>query len=198
MVARFCGVEDAMMVSMGFATNAGGLTALAKEGTLVLSDELNHASIRLGARGSGATVRCYRHNDMRDLEKKLREGISAGRKEGEKWDKILVVVEGLYSMEGTLVDLPRILELKDKYKVLSLSLSCYRPNELKLIYASSSTSMSTRRTRLARWDRTVEAFATTLALILDGLTSSWARSPSVRCFSFPLLLPPSLPHPERS
>jgi serine palmitoyltransferase len=118
LVADFVGTEDAMIVSMGFATNSTNLPALVSKGCLVISDELNHSSIRFGARLSGAMVRQYKHNDMVDLENLLREVISQGQPRTHRpWKKILIIVEGLYSMEGTLVDLPRLLQLKDIYKV---------------------------------------------------------------------------------
>ena len=73
----------------------------------------------MGARLSGATIRSYKHNDMKDLERLLRESISRGQstaKTHQPWRKIMVVVEGLFSMEGTIVDLPGVLRLKKKYK----------------------------------------------------------------------------------
>ncbi|KAI0320427.1 pyridoxal phosphate-dependent transferase [Amylostereum chailletii] len=117
LVARFVGQEDALLSSMGFATNSTVIPALVNKGCLVISDELNHASIRYGVRLSGASVRMFAHNDMAALEALLREVISQGQpKTHRPWKKILIVVEGLYSMEGTLVDLPAIMELKKKYK----------------------------------------------------------------------------------
>ncbi|KAJ8122296.1 hypothetical protein ONZ43_g1473 [Nemania bipapillata] len=116
-VAAFVGKPDAMVFSMGFVTNASSFPALVSKGCLIISDELNHASIRLGARLSGAVIRSFKHNDMADLEKKLREAIAQGQPRTHRpWKKILVAVEGLYSMEGTMVDLPGILNLKDTYK----------------------------------------------------------------------------------
>lgn len=117
LVARFVGMEDALISSMGFATNSTFIPALVGKGSLVISDELNHASIRVGVRHSDAQVRMFKHNDMLSLESLLREVISQGQpKTHRPWKKILVIVEGLYSMEGTLVNLPRIVELKQKYK----------------------------------------------------------------------------------
>ena len=116
-VADFVGKPDAMVFSMGFVTNASTFPALVSKGCLIISDELNHASIRLGARLSGAVIRSFKHNDMVDLEKKLREAIAQGQPRTHRpWKKILVAVEGLYSMEGTMVDLPGVLNLKDTYK----------------------------------------------------------------------------------
>jgi serine palmitoyltransferase len=118
LVARFVGMEDAMICSMGFATNSTTIPALVEKGCLVVSDELNHASLRFGVRLSGASVRTFKHNDMRSLENLLKEAISQGQpKTHRSWKKIVLLVEGLYSMEGTLVNLPRVVELKAKYKV---------------------------------------------------------------------------------
>ncbi|KAJ6588502.1 pyridoxal phosphate-dependent transferase [Mycena capillaripes] len=117
LVARFVGQEDALISSMGFATNSAYIPALVSKGCLVISDELNHASIRFGVRLSGANVRMYPHNDMAALERLLREAISQGQPKSHRpWKKILLIVEGLYSMEGTVVDLPKVIELKKKYK----------------------------------------------------------------------------------
>ncbi|KAI1133818.1 serine palmitoyltransferase 2 [Hypoxylon sp. FL0543] len=116
-IASFVGKPAAMVFSMGFVTNASSFPALVSKGCLILSDELNHASIRLGARLSGAVIRSFKHNDMMDLEKRLREAIAQGQPRTHRpWKKILVAVEGLYSMEGTMCDLPGILNLKDTYK----------------------------------------------------------------------------------
>ncbi|KAG1812440.1 serine palmitoyltransferase 2 [Suillus subaureus] len=117
LVARFLGTEDALVSSVGFATNSTFIPALVGKKSLIISDELNHTSIRVGARQSGAEVRMFKHNDMTSLESVLREAISQGQpKTHRPWKKTLVIVEGLYSMEGTLVDLLRIVELKQKYK----------------------------------------------------------------------------------
>ncbi|KAF7329899.1 Serine palmitoyltransferase 2 [Mycena kentingensis (nom. inval.)] len=117
LVARFVGQEDALISSMGFATNSAIIPALVGKGCLVISDELNHASIRFGVRLSGALVRTYKHNDMKELESLLREVVSQGQPKSHRpWKRILLIVEGLFSMEGTFVDLPRVMELKKKYK----------------------------------------------------------------------------------
>ena len=61
-VARFVGTEDAIAFGMGFATNALNLPSLVSKGCLVISDENNHASLILGLRLSGATIRVFKHN----------------------------------------------------------------------------------------------------------------------------------------
>ncbi|EAS27855.3 serine palmitoyltransferase 2 [Coccidioides immitis RS] len=117
LVARFVGKEASMVFSMGFGTNASIFPALVSKGCLIISDELNHASIRYGARLSGASIEMFKHNDVNALEKKLREVISQGQPRTHRpWKKILLVVEGLYSMEGSMCNLPGILALKKKYK----------------------------------------------------------------------------------
>ena len=123
LVARFLGHEDALISSMGFATNSTIIPALASKGCLFISDELNHASIRFGVRLSGASVRMFKHNNMESLESLLKEVISQGQpKTHRPWKQILLLVEGLYSMEGTLLNLPGIMELKKKYKVCVISI----------------------------------------------------------------------------
>lgn len=121
MVARFVGKEDAMCVSMGFATNSTTIPALVNKGCLVISDEMNHSSIVFGVRLSGASVRVFKHNNMDDLRELLREVISQGQPRTHRpWKKILIIVEGLYSMEGTIVNLPELIELKKEFKVHTL------------------------------------------------------------------------------
>lgn len=139
LVARFVGAEDAITFGMGFATNALNLPSLVSKGCLVISDENNHASLILGLRLSGATIRVFKHNskfrnnvrtvrmanlflykllDMKSLEAKLREAVVQGQPRTYRpWRKILIVVEGVYSMEGSIVNLPEIIALKKKYKV---------------------------------------------------------------------------------
>ncbi|KAB8343170.1 hypothetical protein FH972_022760 [Carpinus fangiana] len=117
LIAKFVGKESSMVFSMGFGTNASTFPALVGKGCLVLSDELNHASLRFGMRLSGAMVQAFKHNDMHDLERVLREVISQGQPRTHRpWKKILVTVEGLYSMEGTMCNLPGLVELRKKYK----------------------------------------------------------------------------------
>ncbi|XP_023232748.1 serine palmitoyltransferase 2-like isoform X2 [Centruroides sculpturatus] len=117
LVARFLGVEDSIVVGMGFATNSTCIPALVTKGCLILSDELNHASLILGCRLSGASIQVFKHNDMGDLETKLRTALITGQPRTLRpWRKIIIIVEGVYSMEGTIVNLPDIIHLKKKYK----------------------------------------------------------------------------------
>ena len=100
--ARFLGYEDAVFFSAGFLANTGVLQTLAAPGTLILSDERNHASIIDGcrlAKASGAAVRVYRHRDPSHVDELL------GRHDGNA----LVVTDGLFSMDGTLALVPGLL-----------------------------------------------------------------------------------------
>ncbi|EDW51838.1 serine palmitoyltransferase 2 [Drosophila sechellia] len=118
LTARYFGVEDAIVFGMGFATNALNLPSLLGPNSLVISDEKNHASIILGLRLSGATTKVFKHNNMRDLERVLRQGVCYGnpKKGGQPWDKVMILVEGIFSMEGSIVRLPEVIALKKKYK----------------------------------------------------------------------------------
>lgn len=116
-VANFVGKPDAMVTGMGYVTNSAILPILVGKGGLIISDSLNHNSIVNGARGSGATVRVFQHNTPLHLEKVLREQISEGQPRTHRpWKKIIVIVEGIYSMEGELCQLPEIVAICKKYK----------------------------------------------------------------------------------
>ncbi|CAF4047316.1 unnamed protein product [Rotaria sordida] len=87
------------------------------KGDLILSDKLNHVSIILGSRLSGAHILRFNHNDMQDLEYQLRDAIVHGQpRRFRPWKRIVIIVEGIYSMEGSLCKLPEIVALKKKYK----------------------------------------------------------------------------------
>ncbi|CAB3990154.1 serine palmitoyltransferase 2-like, partial [Paramuricea clavata] len=117
LVARFIGKEAAMVFGMGFATNSTNLPTLVDRKCLIVSDELNHSSLILGARLSGAKIKIFRHNDMAHLEQILRSAVVQGQPRTHKaWKKILIIVEGVYSMEGSIVKLPEVIALKKKYK----------------------------------------------------------------------------------
>ncbi|KAH3757522.1 serine palmitoyltransferase 1 [Pelomyxa schiedti] len=114
-IARFVGKEDAFIVPMGFCTNSTVIPQLVGERCLILSDYFNHASIISGTRLSKATVRIFKHNNMHDLQMHLdlaTSEISSGK---QHWRKIMIIVEGLYSMEGDLCPLPQLVELKKLY-----------------------------------------------------------------------------------
>uniref|UniRef100_A0A0D9V9U8 serine C-palmitoyltransferase n=1 Tax=Leersia perrieri TaxID=77586 RepID=A0A0D9V9U8_9ORYZ len=117
LVARFVGKPAAILFGMGYVTNSAIIPALVEKGSLIISDSLNHNSIVNGSRGSGATVRVFQHNNPAHLEEVLREQIAGGQPRTHRpWKKIIVIVEGIYSMEGELCKLPEIIAVCKKYK----------------------------------------------------------------------------------
>jgi serine palmitoyltransferase len=117
MIARFVGKEAALVFGMGYATNSTNIPALADRGDLIISDSMNHASLVMGCRASGAKVKVFKHNDTEDLERVVRESIIEGQpKTHRPWKKIVIVVEGIYSMEGEMCRLPEIVRIKKQYK----------------------------------------------------------------------------------
>jgi len=117
-VAEYVGKEAACVFNMGWATNALGLPSLfGGKGTLIVSDSLNHNSIVAGARTSGATVRIFRHNDMNSLRNLLRAAIREGQERTHRpWRRILVAVEGIYSMEGEFCALRDVIRVAKEHK----------------------------------------------------------------------------------
>lgn len=110
-LARFKGREAALVFNTGYMANVGILSALVGRGDVIFSDQLNHASIIDGCRLSGAEVVVYRHNDMDDLEDKLK--LHSGRRG-------LIVSDGVFSMDGDLVSLPRLVELAKRYGMCTM------------------------------------------------------------------------------
>lgn len=106
-LAEFKGSEDAIIFSTGFMTMMGTIAAITSEGDVILSDVLNHASIVEGCRLSKAQVQSYRHNDMMSLEDKLAKCDESVNK--------LIITDGVFSMKGTVANLPEIKKLADKY-----------------------------------------------------------------------------------
>lgn len=116
-VAAFLNKPAAIVFNMGYMTNASSIPSIIGKGGLIVSDAFNHTSIVNGARASGATIRPFEHNSPEALEAVLREAIVEGQpKTGRAWKKILVVVEGIYSMEGDICKLKEIVTVAKKYK----------------------------------------------------------------------------------
>lgn len=106
-LARFVGKDEALCYSTGFQVNLGVVSVLAGRNDYVLLDELDHASLIEGSRLSFSKVLKFAHNDMVSLEKKL----MTCEKDAIK----VIVVDGIFSMEGDIVKLPEIVELAEKY-----------------------------------------------------------------------------------
>ena len=106
--ASFYEAEAAIVFVSGYLTNVTTIGTLLGPEDLILHDEFIHNSALVGAKLSGAHRRWFRHNDMAELEKILQS--TAGR-----YRRVLVVVEGVYSMDGDIADLPRLIELKSRF-----------------------------------------------------------------------------------
>jgi len=116
-VADFLNVEDAMVFGMGWGVNCTAIPALVGKGSLIISDSINHNSIVTGARLSGAVIKTFPHDDMAALESIIRRAVIGGQPRTRRpWKKILIIVEGIYSMEGEVCDLAAVVEIKKKYK----------------------------------------------------------------------------------
>jgi 7-keto-8-aminopelargonate synthetase-like enzyme len=107
-LADFLGVEDCISLVSGYLTNASLIGHLLTKSDLVFVDDLSHNSVVAGAEISRATIIRFAHNDLDHLEALL----EARRGEGRR---ALIVVEGLYSMDGDIPDLPRLIALRDRY-----------------------------------------------------------------------------------
>ncbi|MDO5733137.1 MAG: aminotransferase class I/II-fold pyridoxal phosphate-dependent enzyme [Eubacteriales bacterium] len=111
-LADFLHKEAAMIVSTGFQTNLAVISAIAGKDDVILSDQMNHASIIDGTRLSFAKVVKYRHSNMADLERRLQHLRDAE----ETHDAgLLIVTDGVFSMEGEICNLPGIVELAKRY-----------------------------------------------------------------------------------
>jgi len=108
-IARFKGTQAALVFTSGWHANIGTISALADKGDLILSDELNHASIVDGCRLSRAKVSVYPHCDLNALEKALKASRHRRR---------LIVTDGVFSMDGDIAPLPEIAGLSSKYDAM--------------------------------------------------------------------------------
>jgi len=105
-LANFLQKDQAIVFPTGFQANLGAISALVGKNELIVIDKMNHASIFDGCRLSFGQIRKFRHNDMEDLERILQ--MNDGR-------HTLVVVDGVFSMEGDIIDLPGMVEVCRKY-----------------------------------------------------------------------------------
>ena len=114
-LAAWLGRERVLLFPSGFQANLGAVTALADRHSLVLADRLIHHSLLVGVRASGARLKRFRHNEAGDLERRLRDA-----RRSAPMQRLLVLVESLYSMEGTSPDLPRLAALCAEHGALLL------------------------------------------------------------------------------
>jgi len=118
-IASFVGCEDAILYAAAFDANGGVFEPLLNETDAIISDELNHASIIDGVRLCKAMRYRYKHNDMTSLEEQL---IDAKNKNARR---ILIVSDGVFSMDGTIAQVDKIVELAKKYNALTMLDECH-------------------------------------------------------------------------
>ena len=112
LLAEFKREEAVLAFQSGFNCNAGVIQALTDKGDLIISDQLNHASIIDGTRLSKADKSVFQHSDMADLERVLKE-------KRNNYSNVLIITDGVFSMDGDIAKLPEIVALAEKYNCLT-------------------------------------------------------------------------------
>src|ERR1700676_2706196 len=112
-IAKFKGTEECVVFQSGFTANAGTVAAILGKDDLIVSDELNHASIIDGCRLSRATIKVFKHKDVADCERLC--------KETENWPgHKLLITDGVFSMDGDIAPLPALCDLAEKYNCIMM------------------------------------------------------------------------------
>jgi glycine C-acetyltransferase len=112
-IAAFKKVEACVVFQSGFTANAGTVSAVLGKDDLIISDELNHASIIDGARLSKATIKVFKHKDVKDCERILQENANFPGKK-------LIITDGVFSMDGDIAPLPELSDLAEKYNCIMM------------------------------------------------------------------------------
>ncbi|RDI41936.1 glycine C-acetyltransferase [Falsibacillus pallidus] len=113
-IAEFKATEAAVAFQSGFNCNMGAISAVMNKNDAILSDELNHASIIDGCRLSKAKIIRFNHSDMDDLRQKAKEA-----KESGQYQKIMVITDGVFSMDGDVAKLPEIVEIAEEFDLIT-------------------------------------------------------------------------------
>nr|XP_039261541.1 serine palmitoyltransferase 1-like [Styela clava] len=118
-LAKYIGAEEAIIYAYGFATIASAIPAYSKRGDIIYADECVCFAIQKGNQASRSKIVYFKHNDMEDLEAKLKEQELKDKKEPKRASvtRKFIVVEGIYANTGNICPLPKLIELKYRYKV---------------------------------------------------------------------------------
>ncbi len=116
-ISEFLGTDDTILYAAAFDANGGVFEPILGKGDAIISDQLNHASIIDGVRLCKADRYVYKHNDMADLEEKLKQASGAKNR--------LIATDGVFSMDGTIAQLDKICDLAEKYDSLVMSDECH-------------------------------------------------------------------------
>ncbi|MGX4670840.1 glycine C-acetyltransferase [Cerasibacillus sp. JNUCC 74] len=113
-LAAFKGTEAVISYQSGFNCNMAAISAVMDKHDAILSDELNHASIIDGCRLSKAKIIRFNHSDMEDLRQKAKEAVESGQ-----YKKIMVITDGVFSMDGDIAKLPEIVEIAEEFDLIT-------------------------------------------------------------------------------
>ncbi|MFC4558181.1 glycine C-acetyltransferase [Virgibacillus kekensis] len=113
-LAEFKGTEAVISYQSGFNCNMAAISAVMDKNDAILSDELNHASIIDGCRLSKAKIIRVNHSDMDDLRNKAKEAVESG-----KYNKVMVITDGVFSMDGDIAKLPEIVEIAEEFDLIT-------------------------------------------------------------------------------
>ncbi|PLR81557.1 glycine C-acetyltransferase [Bacillus sp. V33-4] len=113
-LAQFKHTEAAIAYQSGFNCNMAAISAVMDKNDAILSDELNHASIIDGCRLSRAKIIRYRHSDMEDLRLRAKDAIESGQ-----YNKVMVITDGVFSMDGDIAKLPEIVEIAAEFDLIT-------------------------------------------------------------------------------
>ena len=113
-LAEFKGTEAAISYQSGFNCNMAAISAVMDKNDAILSDQLNHASIIDGCRLSRAKIIAYNHSDMDDLRAKAKEATESGL-----YNKVMVITDGVFSMDGDIAKLPEIVEIAKEFDLIT-------------------------------------------------------------------------------
>jgi glycine C-acetyltransferase len=118
-ITEFLGTEDTILYAAAFDANGGVFEPIFGPEDAIISDALNHASIIDGVRLCKAMRFRYKHNDIEDLEAQLKDAVEKGAQQK------IIVTDGVFSMDGTIAQLDKIVELAEKYEALVMSDECH-------------------------------------------------------------------------
>lgn len=113
-LAEFKGTEAAISYQSGFNCNMAAISAVMDKNDAILSDQLNHASIIDGCRLSKAKIIAFKHSDMEDLRVKAKEAQESGL-----YNKVMVITDGVFSMDGDIAKLPEIVEIAKEFDLIT-------------------------------------------------------------------------------
>ncbi|WP_211655076.1 glycine C-acetyltransferase [Planococcus alpniumensis] len=113
-LAEFKGTEAAISFQSGFNCNMAAISAVMDKNDAILSDQLNHASIIDGCRLSKAKIIAFKHSDMEDLRAKAKEATESGQ-----YNKVMVITDGVFSMDGDIAKLPEIVEIAKEFDLIT-------------------------------------------------------------------------------